>query len=265
MTSDDDFLRSQLSGGSTPGAADSALVSLKPSMRRARRRRHLAIGAMAAALVGVSGAGVVAVSSSRPAPILQTSSAPEEVSRAPESSDPTQGATSTDVATSLGAEPEESEEVEDETPASSEMPASSEASVSPSSDASVPEQQPASSSPGASLPTGPAPTTVASVVPSSRPETTTTSTEAPAGSTTSVAPVSGEETIASSCGFVTVSFFGDAVSLLSTDPASGFAVDVKNAGPQEVEVGFAGGDAECEVKARMQSGQLSYSVDNHDT
>jgi hypothetical protein len=40
---------------------------------------------------------------------------------------------------------------------------------------------------------------------------------------------------------------------------------VKNAGPQEVEVGFAGGDKECEVKARMRSGQLTYSVDNHES
>ena len=71
--------------------------------------------------------------------------------------------------------------------------------------------------------------------------------------------------ITSSCGVVTVGFSGDSVILLGTEPGSGFEVDVKNAGPEQVEVGFAGGDDECEVKARMHSGQLTYSVDNHNS
>ncbi len=57
---------------------------------------------------------------------------------------------------------------------------------------------------------------------------------------------------------------GGTVSLTSTQPNPGFAVDVKNDGPTEVEVGFAGGDNECELKARLVGGELKVTVDNHD-
>ena len=54
------------------------------------------------------------------------------------------------------------------------------------------------------------------------------------------------------------------MTLLSTQPNSGFAVDIKKAGPAEVEVGFDLDDAECEIKVRMDSGELDISVDNPD-
>ena len=279
MTSDDDFLRSQLGGSAVSGDANLALAALKPAMKRARRHRHVAAGVLAAAVIGVSGAGVVAVNSSRPAPTLQTSSMPGETGRVIELS---QGAMSDDGidegaddgGSSLGAD---AGVVEDETPASSETPALSETSasselpVSPSSPAPVPGPPPATPFPDAQVPSGLPVTTAAPAVPSTQPPmstqsaVTTTSTIAPATTTITSVPASGEEIVSSRCGFVTVGFLGDSVSLLNTQPVPGFEVDVKNAGPEEVEVGFAGSGNECEVKARMQSGQFTYSVDNHDS
>ena len=98
MSSDDQFFRSQLSGRPVSGDADFALNSLKPTMKRARLRRQAAVGAMTVALVGMGGAGVAAVSSSRATPTLQTSSAPAETRSATESSEPSDVATGTNEA-----------------------------------------------------------------------------------------------------------------------------------------------------------------------
>ena len=56
---------------------------------------------------------------------------------------------------------------------------------------------------------------------------------------------------------------GNATRLTGTEPLAGFAVDVKNDGPEEVEVGFADGRDECEVKAWVTQGVLQTFVDNH--
>jgi hypothetical protein len=282
MSSDDQFFRSQLSGRPVSGDADFALNSLKPTMKRARLRRQAAVGAMTVALVGMGGAGVAAVSSSRATPTLQTSSAPAETRSATESSEPSYVATGTNEADDGGSsrgvdavggdgEPSQSSV----TPASSDTQTSSEVSDSSIPAVSAPGQPAVASPAGTTVPSAPtvtiaAPvvppfTTAAPVVPSAQPATTPTSTKASAGATTTPTSAAGEEAITSSCGVVTVGFSGDSVNLLVTQPGSGYEVDVKNAGPQEVEVGFAGGGKECEVKARMQSGQFTYSVDNHDS
>ena len=213
MTSDDDFLRSQLGGPAVSGDANLALAALKPAMKRARGRRHAAVGVLAAAVIGVSGAGVVAVNSSRPAPILQTSSTPDESGRMPVSSEPSQGAANTDgldggadSGSSLGA---------DESDVDEDRPVSTEAPVSPSSVASVPGPPPLTSPPDAQVSSGWPATTATPMDRSTQPAVTTTSTIAPATTTTSSIPAFGEEIISSSCGSITVSFRGDGVSLLS--------------------------------------------------
>jgi hypothetical protein len=276
MTSDDEFFRSQLSGRTVPGDADLALTSLKPTMKRARLRRHVAIGTMTVALVGMGGAGVAAVSSKRAAPTLQSSSATAETRSAPESSEPSDVAARTNEADDDGS-PRRADAVgADGGPSQSSVaPTLSEVSESSSPAVSAPGQPAVASPVGTTAPSGlavttaapvvPPVTTAAPLVPPAQPATTTTSTEASAGTTTTPTSASGEEAITSSCGVVTVGFSGDSVDFLGTQPGSGYAVDVKNDGPQEVEVGFAGNGKECEVKARMHSGQLTYSVDNHDS
>ena len=65
MSFDDEFIRSRIMSGHehTPADPHAALASLKPAMRQARRRRHAALGAMTAALVGAGALGIVALSS----------------------------------------------------------------------------------------------------------------------------------------------------------------------------------------------------------
>jgi hypothetical protein len=122
------------------------------------------------------------------------------------------------------------------------------------------------SAPDKSTPTAPAPPSAPATVPS--PTTTTpapTSTEATPTTTvvaTTTVPESGERVITSSCGTVAVAYEGTTVTLVETQPASGFGVDVKNSGPEEVEVGFAGGDIECQIKAEMEAGQLVVDVED---
>ena len=75
---------------------------------------------------------------------------------------------------------------------------------------------------------------------------------------------SGQRTIQSNCGSISVSYSGSSITLNSTQPAAGFAPDVKNSGPGEVEVGFSNGDDECEIKAWVDAGELRTDGDNHE-
>jgi cytoskeletal protein RodZ len=61
-------------------------------------------------------------------------------------------------------------------------------------------------------------------------------------------------TFAVAGGVVTVSCTGGSISLLSATPQAGYSVEVKNGGPEEVEVKFRS-DEDSELRARCVGGQ----------
>lgn len=290
----DDILRSRLQQTDPAGTGDAhqVLAQLQPAMRRARIRRTIAVGGATLSVVGISVLGLAAVTTSlredpaevdilrdgdplpETTPQVSTAEVDDRDDQDAESqgadSEPDASTTST-VAPSTTAEtsvPSTTSPIavpsETSAPTTTAGPAvtvapttSADPSTQPTTPASTsaPSTAPASTSPPATSP----PTTTA---PTTTPTTTvTTATTVP--STTSP-PASGQETINSNCGSISVSYSGDAITLTATQPAAGYTPDIKNAGPSEVEVGFANGSGECEIKARMDDGQLRTDVDNDD-
>jgi hypothetical protein len=60
-------------------------------------------------------------------------------------------------------------------------------------------------------------------------------------------------------GAVTVRCTGDTVALVSAPPAAGWTVDLRNSGPQEVEVRFETKDDDARIKARCSASVVSWS------
>jgi hypothetical protein len=60
-------------------------------------------------------------------------------------------------------------------------------------------------------------------------------------------------------GAVTIRCTGDTVALVSVIPAAGWSSDLRNPGPQEVEVRFEAKDSEVRVRARCASGVVTWS------
>jgi hypothetical protein len=59
-----------------------------------------------------------------------------------------------------------------------------------------------------------------------------------------------------------VEIVGSGIGLVSTDPDPGFEVEVKDSGPDQIEVGFEGDEVpHCEVTAENRNGQIWSSVD----
>ena len=54
---------------------------------------------------------------------------------------------------------------------------------------------------------------------------------------------------------------GGDVSLQAASPSNGYAVDVRERGPDEVEVRLESDDAETRVEATCQAGTARFSVD----
>jgi hypothetical protein len=54
------------------------------------------------------------------------------------------------------------------------------------------------------------------------------------------------------------------VTLTGTAPDPGFAVTVKHAGPEEIEVAFVDGRLECQIHAHPGNGKLLVEVENPD-
>lgn len=98
--------------------------------------------------------------------------------------------------------------------------------------------------------------TTSTTRPSSQSTTPTTSTT----STTQPSQSAGTATIPSPGGTVTVSYSGGEVYLLGAAPANGFAVEVKNQGPDEVRVEFRSDTLKVDVRARWEAGGLLTSV-----
>lgn len=119
----------------------------------------------------------------------------------------------------------------------------------------------------------PATTVEATSAPSTtaEPATTTAAPSTTAATSTTAAPTTTEsstttepetDTISSSCGSIEVALVGSGIALVSTDPNSGFSVDVKDGGPSEIEVRFDGSGSDCEINTENRGGQLWSAVDN---
>lgn len=284
----DDLLRSRLQKSEPTVSSDAhhVLAQLQPAMRRARIRRGMAVGTAVISLLGVCGIGLAAVT-------MSTRREPSEVDiliddeRLPEPTPPTTALEPTEI------EEGRDKDLDDEQTATpTPLPASTPttlahgapATIGPTTSTTLPRQatpvstmetpndndndgttsvssapvtQPAppttSPTPTTDPPSSPASTTPATTV---RPATTMPATTAPTPS--------GQRTIQSNCGSINISFSGSSITLTDNQPAAGFASDIKNSGPEKVEVGFSDGTDECEIKAWVESGQLRTDIANHD-
>ncbi|NUS51781.1 MAG: hypothetical protein HOQ22_12185, partial [Nocardioidaceae bacterium] len=63
-------------------------------------------------------------------------------------------------------------------------------------------------------------------------------------------------------GYVSVRCQGSSISLQSASPDDGYSVDVRERGPEEVEVRFEGGEHEARVRAECVDGRARFDVDN---
>jgi hypothetical protein len=70
------------------------------------------------------------------------------------------------------------------------------------------------------------------------------------------------EVLSSAGGSVRVSVDGSRVSLVAAVPAPGYAVDVRRAGPDEVEVRFESDDSESRVRIGFHDGRLRQEVED---
>lgn len=203
-----------------------ALQDLRPDLNKARRQRRLASGLSALVALALVGVGVTAV-----------------VRSMPDNSD-------TDIGT-VTPPPEEATTTTGST-----------SSTSPETTTTVREADaPPTSSPATV--TGAVPTTAATPP---TPTSTAPPTSTPDNSTTSTtAPSAEERTFSSDCGSVLVSINGSQVTLISVHENPGFTPEIKNAGPESVEVSFTGPDSECEVHADPEDHDSEEShEDSHD-
>lgn len=118
-------------------------------------------------------------------------------------------------------------------------------------DGGTDDASPGDNGPDPSTVTPPNPT--ATVLPPASSQTT--------GGPTSTPPTT---TIEDSCGSLVLSVDGQAVTLIEALPAPGARAEVKNAGPQKVEVGMEGAGHNCEIVAVMTNGSLQASVHNEE-
>lgn len=277
----DDMVRSRLHHTEPTTASDASRVlgELRPAMRRARLQRGAAVGAFSLSFLGVAVIGVAALTASlRPQPSdvdvfddgIQLPETPPVSSVADEIDDdaaddlsidgtspralpaPTStenGASTTSVPTTSTSGPK-STEVGTAQPATHNNP--------PATPAPQP-RQPRSS------PTSTAPPRATTASTTAAPtSTTTTSSTTTTTSTPTTSPPTGQRTIQSNCGSISVSHSGNSISLTGMQPASGFVADVKDSGPEKIDVRFDNGPAECEIKAWVEAGVLQTEIDNHD-
>jgi hypothetical protein len=95
------------------------------------------------------------------------------------------------------------------------------------------------------------------------PETTTsqaTTTTAPSTTTS----VQASEIVETPCGTLEVEIVGSGIGLIATNPNPGMSVDVKNAGPEQLEVSFEGEGQHCEVIVENRDGEVWSEVDEED-
>ena len=120
--------------------------------------------------------------------------------------------------------------------------------------------------------TGPVPSVTESPTTEAEPSTTTSTpqqgattptTKAPS---TTAAPQSGTSKVRSVCGTITVSYDlgAETVTLLSHAPKVGYEVEVKNSGPEAVEVALASAGDKCEIHVEIEDKKLDLHVSEPD-
>jgi hypothetical protein len=246
---DDEAIRSRLhtdamsTGSSTPASV--VFGQLRPRLRRARRRRQIAmgttgvmiIGAMAAAFQFGLGAGSTTIRTyGENEGGLGVSERTVGSARTDEA-DPSDRAVSTtshgSVTTTSTTEPT--------TSTSAPVPASSGIGVPATP---IPEPPPVAGT------EAPAPANPNSSV--------------EAGTQPPTSSMSTHHQIDSVCGSIIVATVDERVDLIDVIANDGFDVDVGNDGPSKVEVSLEGGGDECELEARVVGGQLVTSVEGPD-
>ncbi|MGI9646488.1 MAG: hypothetical protein ACR2O6_14375 [Ilumatobacteraceae bacterium] len=103
---------------------------------------------------------------------------------------------------------------------------------------------------------------VASSTTVSVPTTTTIASSSTTQSPTTTDPGTSPASIETACGTVVVELIGPGIRLVTTEPNPGMEVDIKNSGPEKVEVGFEQGDVHCEVTAENRGGSIWSETDD---
>lgn len=240
---DDDLLRRVLHRPTEPISSYRVLQDLRPTMRRARNRRRVTVGATAALLLLGGGAGVLALASGPTSPTVRTSS---DDNGAPASTLPPV------------TEPMEPHQVADEqdlpTTAALPVPIEAPAVVTPA------EGEPATPA----TPEAPEPAPAAVTAPPVAPQLPTT-TPAPAPVPPPPAPVAPTtEVLSSACGDVVVEIEGRTIRIASITPLPGYAPRVTTDGPESVEMKFVGTGDSCEVHAELRSSGLDVEIQRSD-
>jgi hypothetical protein len=232
MSAEDDEIRRALSGGTPPVTAPAVFRELRPSMRRARTRRRVAVSAAAATLL-ISGAGVFALTAHREQTTLR--SVASEGSGRPLPSVTEVVVSSTSATTTVAAPEEPLTLIEPPTTVAPSPPG--EVGEAPTEDVetrSVDDEPP---------------------VTSISAETATSPTPAPV-------PASFQ-TITSACGDVVVSIEAGTVQIATITARPGFDHQVSDDGPNSIELTFTGdGDQTCEVHAELKPSGLDVEVQN---
>ncbi len=271
MTDDfDDAIRSrfQQPSSTSSGNAQAVFDELRPAIRRARIKRSLAVGTATLSVLGLVGLGAFAVSESvaedpTELDILIEGDPLPDVAPAPSTTEPERdNAEPTGTATTSTTTPPPTTQAPTTTAPEAATPITAEPQPTPEPPAQpTPDQPTSTSSPATTASSIPAPT--------SPPNTTTPAPTVPSSSTTSStapsttgAPASGQQAIQSNCGSITVSWIGETISLIATQPVAGFSTEIENDGPEEVRVNFDDGDAECEIEAEIEAGTLRIDVKN---
>ncbi len=260
----DDLLRSRLrAAADSPTKARVTLDELRPAMRRARRRHHAFVGALTLGTVGLSAVGAVVVGSA-----LQT---PDATSVVTSDGDPlpqvpdngsaptaTTGTSTSDPEIRIPSDTGASDPATTTTLVVGPLPTMPPITTTPPRPVTTAPLGTSPNTPGVA-PQPPASTATTVPEPATAPPPTTPTTTSPTTTTTNP-PSSGQRIVSTSCGSATIDYDVTTVDLVTVNAASGFSADVKNDGPEEVEVSFTDQDRDCEIHARMSSGRLVVEV-----
>ena len=112
--------------------------------------------------------------------------------------------------------------------------------------------------PTTTVPTTTVPTTT---VPTTTVPTTTVPTTTVPTTTVPTTTVATTYTATSIGGTIEVIISGNNVQLQSTNPSPGYTIDIRDAGPDKVEVRFTASDAESRIKLRIRQGSLEQEIE----
>lgn len=266
MSFDDDQIRRALSTSTGAPGARRTLEQLRPTMKRARRRRTLAASATAVTLLVGSGISVAALSAtSRPTTRSVTSDATSPAATLPPVPSSTIATAAPDAEAALVQSPPETiaSTTEAPTPVDEGVDASVEEAPVP------PATLPAPTLPAPAIdatPTKPPPPPVEPPAVVEPPEVVEPPppVEPPEVVEPSPPPVPATpQTISSRCGDVVVSIDSGELRIVSIIPQPGFTERVSDDGPRSIEITFRGSDdSSCEVHAELEHGGLDVEVQN---